>query len=223
MCMRGLAIIPAFNEAGHIASVIKGVMAHLAPQNILVVDDGSTDGTAEVARNAGARVLRFDKNTGKGFALREGFLVAIREGYDLVIILDADGQHPPQRIPDFIAAAERADIVVGSRKPFAGMPRANWLSNRITTLAISLMTRTRIEDSQSGFRLIKTGVLRAVSLKTTHYQTESELLVKALWKGFRLAHVPVEVIYRGEKSHIRGWLDVPRALFLAVWLMILKS
>jgi len=221
--MRGLAIIPAFNEAGRIVPVIEGVMANLAPEDILVVDDGSTDGTAEVAKSAGARVLALERNTGKGFALREGFSLAIREGYDFVIVLDADGQHPPRRIPDFLRAAKRADIVVGSRKPFVGMPRANYLSNRITTLAISLMTRTRIDDSQSGFRLVKTEVLRAIPLKTTHYQTESELLVKALWKGFRLAHVPVEVIYRGEKSHIRGWLDVPRAIILALWLMILRS
>lgn len=221
--MRGLAIIPAFNEARRIAPVIEGVMAHLAPGDVLVVDDGSTDDTAVVARRAGARVFRFERNAGKGFALREGFSTAIQEGYDFVIVLDADGQHSPERIPDFLKAARCADIVVGSRKPFVGMPRANWLSNRITTLAISLMTSTRIDDSQSGFRLVKTEVLRAVSLKTTHFQTESELLVKALWKGFSLAHVPVEVIYRGERSHIKGWLDVPRAILLAVWLMILRA
>lgn len=223
MCMRGLAVIPAFNEAERIGHVIEGVLKHFAPQDVLVVDDGSTDGTADVARAAGARVLRLDRNMGKGFALRQGFSVAVSEGYDFVLVLDADGQHPPERIPSFIRAAETADIVIGSRKPFLGMPRANWLSNRITTVAISLMTGTRIHDSQSGFRLVKTHVLRAVRLKTRHYQTESELLVKALWRSFRLAHVPVEAIYRGEKSHIKGWIDVPRALLLAAWLMIVRS
>jgi len=220
--MRGLVLIPAFNESGRIGRVIDGVLRHFAPEDVLVVDDGSTDGTGDAARGLGVRVLRLERNRGKGFALREGFSVAVREGYDFVLVLDADGQHPPERIPGFIRAAEAADIVIGSRKPFRGMPRPNWLSNRITTLAISLMTRTRVQDSQSGFRLVKTRVLRAVPLKTARYQTESELLVKALWRGFRLAHVPVEVIYRGEKSHIR-WTDVPRALLLAIWLMILRS
>ncbi|MGB9590545.1 MAG: glycosyltransferase family 2 protein [candidate division WOR-3 bacterium] len=221
--MRGLAVIPAFNEAERVRQVIEGVKAHFAPQDILLVDDGSADCTASVAEAAGVRVMRLGKNMGKGYALRQGFSEAIREGYDFVIILDADGQHPPERIPLFIKAAEHADIVIGSRRPFIGMPRANYFSNRITTLAISLMTRTRIADSQSGFRLVKTRLLRSVSLRTSRYQTESELLVKALWRGFRLAHVPVDVIYRGERSHIKGWLDVPRAIILAVWLMIIKA
>lgn len=223
MRMKGLALIPAFNEAERVRTVLDGVMAHFPPKDVLVVDDGSTDGTAAIAEAAGVKLMRLERNMGKGFALRQGFSLAIREGYDFVIVLDADGQHPPDCIPYFAKAAERADIIIGSRRPFRGMPRANYLSNRITTLAISLMTRTRIADSQCGFRLVKTTVLRSVSLRTSRYQTESELLVKALWKGFRLAHVPVEVIYRGERSHIRGWLDVPRAILLALWLMILRS
>lgn len=223
MAMKGLVLIPAFNEAERISDVIRRARQSFPAGDVLVIDDGSEDDTARVAKGAGAGVLRLERNRGKGFALREGFSVAISEGYDFVITLDADGQHPPERIPDLIKASEGADIVIGSRKPFIGMPLANWLSNRTTTLAISLMTRTRIPDSQSGFRLIKTDVLRTVSLKTSRFQTESELLVKALWKGFRLAHVPIEVIYQGEKSHIRGWLDVPRAITLALWLTALRS
>ncbi len=221
--MKGLVIIPAFNEEERVSEVISRALSSFPSGDVLVVDDGSTDRTAEIARAAGARVISLEKNMGKGFALRQGFSVAVREGYDFVIVLDADGQHPPERIPLFMRAAENADIVIGSRKPFLGMPRANWLSNRITTLAISLMTTSRIQDSQSGFRLVKTDVLRAVPLKTSRYQTESELLVKALWKGFRLAHVPIEVIYAGERSHIKGWLDVPRAIILAMWLIAIRS
>ncbi len=216
--MRALALIPAYNEARFIEDVLRRLLRVFSPRDILVVDDGSDDGTGELALSFGVNLLRNPRNLGKGASLRRGFLWALERGYEAVLTLDADGQHPPELAPRFLEEARRADLVLGCRYPFRGMPLPNRLSNTITSLTISVMTSARVYDSQIGYRLIKAEVLKAVNLKTTKFQTESELLVKALWMGFKLAFVPVPVIYSGQRSHIKP-LDVPRALWLALKLL----
>ena len=216
--MRTLALLPAYNEEPHLSGVLERLLKYFEPQDVLVVDDGSEDRTGEVAAGFGVNLLRNPKNLGKGASLRRGFRWALERGYEAVLTLDADGQHPPEAWPAFREAAEEADLVLGSRYPFRGMPFPNRLSNTVTSVTISVMTGRWVPDSQSGYRLIRARVLRAVKLKTTRFQTESELLVKALWMGFKLALVPIPVVYSGEKSHIKP-LDVPRALWLALKLL----
>ena len=216
--MRALALVPAYNEARFIGEVLSKLLETFRAEDVLVVDDGSEDGTGEIAQSFGVNVLRNEGNLGKGASLRKGFRWALERGYEAVLTLDADGQHPPELAPRFLEAGEEADLVLGCRYPFRGMPLLNKLSNLTTSLTISVMTGARVPDSQVGYRLIKAEVLKAVKLKTTKFQTESELLVKALWLGFKLALVPIPVIYSGQRSHIRA-LDVPRALGLALKLL----
>ncbi|HBA91140.1 MAG TPA: hypothetical protein DCZ08_05065, partial [Anaerolineaceae bacterium] len=124
-----LALIPAYNEGNRVAPVVRAALAYLP---VLVVDDGSSDGTARYALDAGAEVLYQQPNQGKGAALRAGFATALERGYQAVLTLDADGQHDPAEIPAFLAAYRRtsADLIIG-RRDFTSMPRVRRLANTL--------------------------------------------------------------------------------------------
>jgi len=188
---------------------------------VLVVDDGSTDETSAVARRFGVRVVRHHRNYGKGQALATAFQFALDHGFAGVITLDADLQHPPELIPRFLQALARADLVVGSRRhALSLMPRDRQLSNRLTSLVLSVLTGVNIPDSQSGYRALRTSLLpRLFPLWTTRYETESEILFKALRLGARVAFVPVPVI-SSTTSHIHRGMDTLRFLnlvFRMIW------
>jgi glycosyltransferase involved in cell wall biosynthesis len=215
--MRVLVLIPALNVEKTIGGVVRDARRTLPDALVLVVDDGSTDRTAEAAKREGARVLSHGSNLGKGAALRAGFEIALREGFDAVATLDGDGQHLPEWLPRFLERAEEtgADLVVGSRRSDPGrMPRIRRLSNRMTSWLASRAAGSRLPDSQSGYRLIRTSVLRAVPLRTSHYETETEILIGAARKGFRIDSVPIPGLYGDETSHISVWRDTGRFLRL---------
>lgn len=212
-------IVPAYNAASTLSRLLDEAGQVLEQRQILVVDDGSTDQTSEVCRAAGVSVLRHAGNRGKGAALRTGFQWAIEQGYAAVITMDADGQHDCRDIPRFIDAAVSgpADIVVGSRMDRPdGMPWARQLSNRLTSRILSWRTGQRIQDSQSGYRLIRVGVLQTVSLETTRFQTESELLIKAGRRGYRISFIPIRSMYNAPVSAIRPVVDTWRFVVLLV-------
>jgi len=209
------AIIPAFNAERTIAEVIRGVSRYLPLSQIVVVNDGSDDATENIARNEGAIVLNNENNKGKGFSLKRGFKFAIDKNFSAVICLDADMQHNPADIPKFLECFKRndADLILGSRiHDLKDMPLDRQFSNQTTSLLISLLTGVRVRDSQSGYRLIKTSVLKKIVLHSNRYETESELLVKALKSGFRVAHVPIKTIYNQAPSHIHRLRDTIRFL-----------
>ena len=158
--MKILAIIPAYNVAPYIKNVISETKKYLG--DILVIDDGSGDSTGDIARDCGVIVIAHEINRGKGAALKTGFGYAIGQGYEAVITLDGDGQHKPEYIPSFLNGFEktRADIIIGSRvndKADMSFPRR--CSNFLTSHMLSYLLRTRIEDSQSGYRLISVPLL----------------------------------------------------------------
>ncbi len=202
--MNPCALIPTFNEAGRIADVVAGCKAH-APT--IVVDDGSTDGTAQIARDAGAEVVVRDANGGKGAALQDGFAHAIQAGYDAVITLDGDGQHDPAEIPRFLDAAEadpELDMIIGCRMhDVAGMPMLRVWTNRAMSGIVSRLCGQKVLDTQCGYRLMRTRMLRSLSLQASHYDIESEMLVLACRGGFHVAEIPIKTIYGGEKSKIK--------------------
>lgn len=207
--MKILAIIPAFNSAALIGNVLDKT-ARFIP-DILVVDDGSTEKTAEVARSRGIPVICHDTNRGKGAALKTGFAYAIANNYDLVLTIDSDGQHDPSYIPSFIDTydATAADLIIGSRRnDLADMPLPRRCSNFLTSTVLSVLLKTRIEDSQSGYRLLSVPMLQSLKLKSDQYQLESELIIKAVQNGFKIAFVPIKVVY-GKKfaSSIKGLRD----------------
>jgi len=204
--MKNIAVlIPAFNASGTIGAVITGVTAYLPVENVIVVDDGSTDKTSFAAGSLGARVLKHATNRGKGAALRTGLDFVLHDSFDAVITLDADLQHPPEHIPQFIDLYSKNgfDVIIGSRlHNMKGMPLHRILSNTITTFLVSARTSRKIADSQSGYRLIDRKVLETVRLKSNGFEAETEFLIKAAAHGFTFGFVPIRAVYAREKSHM---------------------
>ncbi len=219
--MKTLVVIPAYNEARHLPVLLRRIQKVHPLNQVLVVDDGSEDGTAEVARRAGARVLQNPRNRGKGFSLYQGFQEALQQGYDAVITLDADLQHPPESIPAFVAKArEGYHVVVGSRfHDMRGMPLDRYLTNKTTTLVLSLLAGQRLEDTQSGYRLIRREVLERFRPTTFRFDFESELLFQAAMYGFRIGYVPIPTIYGREQSSIHKVRDTLRFIRLSLKLL----
>jgi glycosyltransferase involved in cell wall biosynthesis len=202
-----LALIPAFNESCKIASVVAGARLYLP---VLVVDDGSSDTTAECARQAGAEVLLQKPNQGKGAALRAGFRHALDCGYEAVITLDADGQHDPLEITAFLetACARPAGLIIGARD-FSRMPPGRRLANSLGRACLSLVLGQPVRDNQSGYRLITRPIMQAMLASSEQgFEFEVEMVAVCLRMGYRLDWVPIRTIYQGEKSHIRPWQHV---------------
>ena len=199
-----LALIPAYQEADRIGTVVAGTVPQLA---VLVVDDGSTDTTAEVARSAGANVVSQHPNQGKGAALRAGFGWALERDFEAVITLDADGQHDPAEIPAFLDAYRRtgADLIIG-RRDFGQMPFSRRLANRLGGRAMSWAAGRDIPDNQSGYRLLSRRLMAAIATSTeAGFEYEVEMITTCIRAGYVLEWVPIRTIYAGEASHIQPW------------------
>lgn len=213
-------LLPAYNEAAALGSIIEEIRKNYGLK-IVVVDDGSIDGTAEKAEQSGAVLLRHPLNLGKGQALRTGFKYALENNFDAVIIMDADGQHLPAEINNFLEQAKNsaAGIIIGNRmyNP-QGMPLIRKLTNMFTSYFISKITGFDIPDSQCGFRLIKSDVLRTINLSTMKYDTESEILLEAAWNNFKIESVAVKSVYANQKSQIQPLIDTIR-----FWVLIGRS
>lgn len=209
-----IALIPTYNEARYVADVVRRTLVHVP---VVVIDDGSTDGSSAAAAMAGAKVLVHTTNQGKGQALNTGFDYALQRGVAAVITLDADGQHDPDEIPNFIAAfrADQGDVIIGQRS-FAQMPVKNQFGNRTGSFLLSLAMGRSIPDNQSGYRLLGRKVLAQVRPSSARFEAEVEILLRAQMAGFRLAWIPIKTIYNDKKSHFRTAHD--SALFLKmVW------
>jgi glycosyltransferase involved in cell wall biosynthesis len=202
MSERILALIPAYNEAEAVGAVVTQSLEHLP---VLVVDDGSSDQTGARAEAAGASLLTQDPNQGKGAALRAGFTWALSNGYDAVVTLDADGQHDPAEIPEFLTALELhdSDLIIGSRN-FDQMPLVRRVSNSVGRKAFSWALRQDIADNQSGYRLISRRLMETLLASDEQgFEFEVEMIVICAQNGYRLDWVPIRTIYAGESSHIR--------------------
>jgi glycosyltransferase involved in cell wall biosynthesis len=197
------ALIPAHNEAPRIASVVAAAREQLP---VLVVDDGSTDETAERAREAGATVIEQRPNQGKGGALRTGFRQALADGAEAILTLDGDGQHDPAEISGFLeawAGDPRPDLVIG-RRNFRAMPPVRRLSNEIGRIAFSWGVGRPIPDNQSGYRLVSRRLAEAtLASDEAGFAFEVEQITTCIRVGGAIAWVPIRTIYAGAPSHIR--------------------
>jgi glycosyltransferase involved in cell wall biosynthesis len=191
--------------------VIDRTKEHL--RRVIVVNDGSTDRTGEVARSRSIEVISIPSNRGKGYALRLGFSHALSNGCSSILTLDADGQHDPADIPIFLQAHRENSqaILVGSRMAQAGrFPRQRYYSNRAAVFFISKALGQYLEDTQCGFRLYPAEAIRPIALTTSHFQTETEILLRAAHRGVRISSVPVKNIYwngNAPKSNFRPVVD----------------
>ncbi len=211
-------LIAAYNAEDTIGKTITGLLeSGFKKEDIIVVDDGSSDRTGEVAKNLGVVVLRHPKNRGKGAGHKTGFDWTLKHGYNGVITIDADGQHSVAEINRFIPAFHERRIVFGDRTgDLRGMPFLNMFSNRTTSLVVSLISKKRIKDSQCGYRLVGRDVLSKIRLQTNHFETESELLIKGAKSGFDIIGIPITTLYPEVKSFIRPFMDTVRFVLLAI-------
>jgi glycosyltransferase involved in cell wall biosynthesis len=202
-----LALVPAHDEAPRIGRVVEVARRHVP---VIVVDDGSSDATAEVAERAGATVIRLSPNQGKGAALRAGFAAALEGGAAAVITLDGDGQHDPAEIPAFLGeharrviAGEPAELIVGARS-FRRMPPIRRAANWLGTLTLSASLGRWIPDNQSGYRLVGRRLMGAMlDSREPGFSFEVEMIAVCLREGWPISWIPVRTIYADERSHIR--------------------
>ena len=194
MSARMAVIIPALNAERTLRQVIIDARAQLEP--VIVIDDGSSDATADVAGAAGASVIRHDVNRGKGGALKTGFRWAMENDFDAVITIDADGQHLASEIPKFVRerVSGGADLIIGGRAHHLGemLPRRR-MANRFSAKCIAWSAGVPITDSQSGFRLYSANLIRSTELHTNGFDMESEVIVRAGRRGLRIVTIPIDL------------------------------
>jgi glycosyltransferase involved in cell wall biosynthesis len=203
-------LIPAYNAQETLGLVLKKMEP--LEMDTIVVNDGSSDGTGRVASENGAQLLEHPVNLGKGAALQTGFQYILQKGYQVVITLDADGQHDPSEIPFLLKIFRdvEPDILIGSRAAgFAKMTFLRRFWNRLGVKAVARLCHSDITDSQSGFRLIRTDALKEIDLSTSRFETELELLIKACKKGFSVVSIPIapRKIDGTGSSHFRPVVD----------------
>ena len=186
-------IVPAYNEENRISAVLEKIKKYC--QDIIVVDDGSTDKTSDVAKKEDIIVLRHIVNLGKGAALKTGCDFALKNDAKKIIVIDADGQHDPDEIPNFLNALESSDIVFGYRTMKKSMPfvfkLGNWFINKVAEMLFGI----RIKDSQCGYRAFTDEAYKRMRWKSTGYYVESEMIVNAGKKHLSYDEIPIKTIY----------------------------
>ena len=225
MTARTAAVIPALNEAGSIRRVVEGLRGTV--DHVIVVDDGSSDQTAERARAAGAEVIVHPVNLGKGHAVRTGLARVLEGEFTHVLLLDGDMQHLPEEAAALVERAVRADadVVLGQRRfDQDKMPPARYYANKIGSRVLSWFVGIPVEDTQCGFRVFRVDALRGLRLNATKYEIETEMLIKLVRAGARVERVAVRRLqYEGAHSKIRPFWDTFRTCLLAVQYRYLSS
>lgn len=201
--MKFIIIIPAYNEEAAIKKVVSNSLKY---SDVLVVDDGSSDQTGNLSRQAGATVIKHEKNRGKGAAIKSGIEFALKKGYHAMVMLDGDGQHHPQFIPDSIDKLNDADLIICSRfleGPPQKMALQRKFSNKLTTSLLRYATGYHVTDSQSGFRVFRDKAACVFrDIPYDDYEFESEMLYQASLNNLTVKEVAIPTLYHGEKSYI---------------------
>ncbi len=222
-------VIPALNEAPTIVDTVRRTLAFT--QNVIIVDDASSDGTADLLLGLPVTILRHTTNKGKGASLVTGFRAALERDVCAVVTLDGDGQHRPEDIPKLLARArqEQDKIVIGSRLTNrAWSPPARYRANRVADFWISWASGHLIEDSQSGFRLYPRRVLESVQARYDRrrgFVFESEILINSARAGYSTVSVPIRALYRGlvkRDSYFRPIADISRIVVMVAGKLLLR-
>lgn len=219
-------MIPAFQAAGSIGAVVERARSHI--EDVIVVNDGSLDGTGDAAREASARVIDHPVNLGKGQALRTGLRHAYRRGFRDAITLDADGQHDPADIPTLLAAAAEVpgSLVIGTRDMSGEhVPGSSRFGRWFTNLWIRIDAGARVGDAQSGFRCYPIPETLGLPLQGGRFEFEMEVIVRTAWAGIPLSSVPISVHYdeaARRVSHFHPLWDNVRISGLFAYLLFLR-
>ena len=205
-------VIPAYQAAATIAEVVTRSRRAAPDAIVYLVDDGSTDGTGDRGRGLGVTVLVHPRNAGKGAALATGIAAAMHGGAGVIVTLDADGQHPPEEIPQLVAPIARgdADLVLGARARSAAMPWQRRCTNWLSATLASRIGGVHVPDAQTGFRALSRRIADAIRPTELRYDFEIAFLLAALAQGFAVRSEPVPTVYEGRPSHFRGWADTWR-------------
>lgn len=199
------AVIPFYNEKNFLFDVVSETLNFV--DFIIAVNDGSSDGSEKTIVNLNrVQVISLNRNYGKGYALQVGFNECIKNNFDIVFTLDADKQHDPAFIPDFISQINTFDIVIGNRlTDTSDMPMQRIISNKITSFLLSVKTGQNIFDSQCGYRAYNINVLKLIKTFSVGYEAESEILISAAKKDFKIGFVKIPTIYGNEKSKMNSF------------------
>ena len=210
------AVIPAYQDEKHIGDIVRRTREQL--DHVLVIDDGSTDQTAQRAREAGAEVIVHNQNRGKGEALKTGLGHWLGREVTWVSLLDSDGQHLPEEIDRFLTAAAgatQATFLIGNRmNNLTGMPFIRRVVNRYMSRQISRLCGQEIPDSQCGFRMLNRQLLPELLSGGHRFEYETEVLIIASRKGYRIESVPITTVYSDQVSKIHPMRDAVRFLKL---------
>lgn len=213
---KAAVLIPVYNGGDHLLGVVRRLLPLGLP--VWISDDGSTDGAALEASCLGARLLRHERRSGKGAALRRGMGEILPLGFRWIIFMDGDGQHLPEEVPLFLEAMEGgADLLLGTRvhQPDR-FPRYRLVTNLTGSEILRWMTGHAVPDTQCGFRAISAGLLGRMDLESDGFEIETEILLKALRLGARWAPVRVSAVYNGQGSHFRPVHDTYRICMAAL-------
>lgn len=204
-----IVMIPSLNESRAIGAITRTLVG--MGLNVLVIDDGSSDGTDHEALNNGAMVIRHKTNLGKGVSVRSGLHHILEKmNFEWIVMMDGDGQHHPEDVPGLMEAsrAEGVDIVLGNRMDqTTTMPATRYWTNRFTSWVLSKMCGQYIPDSQCGFRLLRSDAVRTLKLESNKYDIESEMIIEAVEKGLKIVSAPIQTIYGEESSKINPFRD----------------
>jgi membrane-associated phospholipid phosphatase/MFS family permease len=207
------AVIPVYRSE-RVAQVVTEALRHA--DDVVLVDDGAPPAVAtlleELARRPRVHVVRMRANVGKGSAVAAGITAALDRDPDAVLVLDSDGQHPPDLIPAFVAAGNEADVVIGDRRRSPAMPASRRIANAVSSWSLSLVVGRRLRDTQNGMRLFRTDALRDVEAPAGRYEAETRHLKALIRSGREVGWVPMPTIYEGEPSSFRPLIDSARVM-----------
>jgi len=202
-----VVIVPAYNAEPTLGKVVQGIRRTLPGAWIIGVNDGSTDASSQLLKKVADETIDFEKNRGKGAALRAGFAAALKKGAAAVLTIDSDGQHDPAFAPAIVAALDRADIAIGTRDLSGqAVPKHRRIANMISSAATRAVSGGKVRDSQSGYRAFKAEVLRKVDAVGDRYEYETDFIIRAARAGFTTINIPISTIY-GSPSYFREFRD----------------